>query len=60
MMTRTYTSAPDKLARKETREFKVEFYYPENEGNAGQDSTAVFVICAEAVQGRNNPTGRFN
>lgn len=59
-MTRTNTNTVDKLALNETRNFKVEFHYPETGGNEGQGGTAEFVICAEAVQSKNNPTGIFD
>lgn len=59
-LTRANTNALDQLEPGKTREFKVEFHYPENEGNAGQGGTAEFVICAEAVQSKNNPNGLFN
>lgn len=49
-----------KLALNEMREFTVEFYYPDDLGNAGAGSSVTFVIRAEAVQVRNNPTGLFN
>ena len=59
-LTRANTNALDQLAFGESRTFKVEFHYPEEEGNAGQGGTAEFTICAEAVQRKNNPTGLFN
>ena len=59
-MTRENTSAPEKLSLQESREFTVEFHYPEHTFNDGQGGTAVFVLCAEAVQGKNNPLGRFH
>lgn len=58
-MTQENISATEKLARRETREFTVEFYYPEAESNDGQGGTASFIICAKAVQGKNNPNGLF-
>lgn len=59
-LTRANTNALDQLAFGQSRTFKVEFHYPESEGNAGQGGTAEFTICAEAVQRKNNPTGLFN
>ena len=59
-MTRENTSAPEKLSLQETRQFTVGLHYPEHASNDGQGGTAVFVLCAEAVQGKNNPTGRFH
>lgn len=56
----TRANTLDQLALNESRTFKVEFHYPEKEGNAGQGGTAEFTICAEAVQRKNNPTGLFN
>lgn len=59
-LTRANATALDQLALNESRTFKVEFHYPESEGNAGQGGTAEFTICAEAVQSKNNPNGLFN
>ena len=39
----------------EKRDLTIEFHYPEEADNAGQDDTLSFVFCADAVQTKNNP-----
>ena len=59
-LTRRKVIADDKpLDIGERRELKIRFHYPEDSGNASQDSYLQFVLCADAVQVRNNPDKEF-
>lgn len=54
------SAAADALRAGERRTLTISFHYPESAGNAGQDCSLSFDLCAEAVQARNNPDRRFD
>ena len=44
----------------QARTLQASFHCPENTGNAAQQARMSFVLCADAVQTKNNPTGLFD
>lgn len=52
-------SADDILKLGETRNMTITFHFPEKRGNETQDTYVSFVMCAEAVQTKNNPNREF-
>ena len=48
------------LAVGQARTLQASFHCPENTGNAAQQTRMSFVLCADAVQTKNNPTGLFD
>ncbi len=50
----------NELAVKERQELTVRFHFPEEEGNAYQDSKLSFELSAIAVQTKNNPDKEFD
>lgn len=53
-------AADDTLRRDERRDLTISFHYPEKAGNAAQDMSLSFALCAEAVQTKNNPDKLFD
>ena len=51
--------ATETLALNERKELTVSFYFPREAGNEYQDKHLRFVLCADAVQTKNNPEGVF-
>ena len=56
----TAATAPTVLAVGRARTLQASFHCPENTGNAAQQARMSFVLCADAVQTKNNPTGLFD
>ena len=56
----TAATAPAVLAVGQARTLQASFHCPENTGNAAQQARMSFVLCADAVQTKNNPTGLFD
>ena len=56
----TAATAPAVLAVGQARTLQASFHCPENTGNAAQQTRMSFVLCADAVQTKNNPTGLFD
>lgn len=52
-------SASQTLALNEQKNLTVSFYFPKEAGNVFQDKDLTFVLCADAVQMKNNPDGVF-
>lgn len=52
-------AAEDTLRMHEKKQLSITFHYPEEEGNATQDHTLSFRLCAEGVQSKNNPGKLF-
>ena len=52
-------AADDILTPGERRDLTITFHFPPECGNAFQDATLYFTMCAEAVQTRNNPDKLF-
>ncbi len=60
-MTRDKMGAADDILRlNERRELTIVFHFPEDAGNAAQDLSLTFTICADAVQTQNNPERLFD
>lgn len=60
-MKRDYTVAADDILRiNETRNLTIRFHFPEESGNAAQNLTLSFELCADAVQTKNNPNKLFH
>lgn len=57
---RTADTAPDVLSVGQTKTLQASFHFPEGAGNAAQRAKLSFILCADAVQTKNNPTGLFN
>lgn len=55
MNRRTVKTAEDILELGGTRDMTITFHFPEERGNETQDTHVSFVMCAEAVQTKNNP-----
>ncbi len=53
-------AADDILLLGERRDLMVQFYYPEQSGNATQNRQLKFDLCADAVQEKNNPDKAFD
>ncbi|WP_417344622.1 hypothetical protein [Gemmiger sp.] len=56
----TAATAPAVLAVGQARTLQASFHCPENTGNTAQQARMSFVLCADAVQTKNNPTGLFD
>ena len=56
----TAATAPAVLAVGQARTMQASFHCPENTGNTAQQTRMSFVLCADAVQTKNNPTGLFD
>ena len=56
----TAATAPAVLAVGQAKTLQASFHCPENTGNAAQQTRMSFVLCADAVQTKNNPTGLFD
>lgn len=52
-------AADDILRMRERKELTITFHYPEYEGNAAQNHTLSFRLCAEGVQTKNNSDKLF-
>ena len=52
-------AANDQLRVGQRRDLTMYFYFPQNAGNAAQNRTLEFTLCAQATQGRNNPDKTF-
>lgn len=60
-MTREAALAADDMLRlNERRDFTILFYFPPESGNAAQNMTLSFNLCADAVQTKNNPYKLFD
>lgn len=59
MNRRSVKSADDILELGETKDMTITFHFPEERGNETQDTYVSFVMCAEAVQTKNNPNKEF-
>lgn len=53
-------AADDMLQIGERRDLTISFYFPRESGNAAENMTLVFDLCAEAVQTKNNPDKLFD
>lgn len=51
--------ADDVLAPGQQRDLTITFHVPEEQGNEAQDKDVSFVMCADAVQTKNNPNKEF-
>jgi len=51
--------ADDVLAPGDRRDLTISFHMPEEKGNEAQDKTISFILCADAVQTKNNPNKEF-
>ena len=51
--------ADDVLAPDEQRDLTITFHVPEGKGNEAQDKHVSFILCADAVQTKNNPNKEF-
>ena len=56
----TVVAADDILSIGEKRTLTAVFYLPEDTGNAMKSGLLSFVLCAEAVQSKNNPDREFD
>lgn len=56
----TVLAAEDMLRLNERRDLTIRFYFPPESGNAAQNLTLSFNLCAEAVQTKNNPYKLFD
>lgn len=60
-MTREASLAAEDLLRiHERRNLTIQFYFPPESGNAAQNLTLSFNLCADAVQTKNNPNKLFD
>lgn len=50
-------AAKMELGLNEKKELMIWFHFPEEAGNACQEQSLRFVLCADAVQAKNNPNG---
>lgn len=60
MTKNTSVAAEDLLKLDERRDLTIRFYFPPEAGNEAQDLTLSFVLCADAVQTKNNPYKLFD
>lgn len=56
---RTATTADQRLAVGQQRDFTITFHFPEDAGNRYQQADLTFELCADAVQTKNNPGALF-
>lgn len=59
-LTRDKVTMSGSMGMGQTMNFTAEFHYPTSSGNEGQGTETTFVLCAEAVQAKNNPSKQFN
>lgn len=60
-LTKANASAAENVLRmNEKRNLTISFYYPQEEKNLTQNCTLSFLLCAEAVQTKNNPDRLFD
>lgn len=59
-LTREKVTMTGSMSMGQNMNFTAQFHYPEASGNEGQGTETTFILCAEAVQAKNNPSKSFN
>ena len=60
LIRRNVRVSDSRLAVGQCKTFTIKLHFPEQSGNRYQDTDLTFLLCADAVQTKNNPTALFS